>query len=54
MTHVACESKLRSVVGSSMHPRQGNCVATGRAVVYHAQMAHAFSAGIKVGTVYNF
>ena len=52
MTHVACESKLRSVVGSSMHPRQG--VATGRAVVYHAQMAHAFSAGIKVGTVYNF
>ena len=42
MTHVACESKLRSVARSSMHPDPRNCVATGLAVVYHT-----FSAGIK-------
>ena len=36
MTHVACESNLRSVVGSSMHP-----------VVYYAPAAQALSAGIK-------
>ena len=34
MTHVACESKLRSVVKSSMHLCPGNWVAIGRAVVY--------------------
>ena len=39
--------KLRSVVTSSMHPCPVNGVAIGRAVVYHARAAHAFSAGIK-------
>ena len=47
MTQVACESKLRSVVRSSMHPCPENLIAIGRAVVYYAQAAHAFSAGIK-------
>ena len=46
-TQVACESKLRSVVRSSMHPCPENLVAIGRAVVNYAQDAHAFSAGIK-------
>ena len=43
MTHAACESKLRSVVRASKH----SCPAIGRTIVYHAQAAHAFSAGIK-------
>ena len=47
MTHEACESKLRSVVRSSMHLCPGNWVAILRAVVYYAWAAHAFSAGIK-------
>ena len=47
MTHAACESKLRSVVRSSMHPYPGNWLAIGRAVVYYAWAARAFSAGIK-------
>ena len=47
MTHEACESKLRSVVRSSMHPYPGNRVAIGRAVVYYAWAAREFSAGIK-------
>ena len=47
MTHVACESKLRLVVMSSMHPCPGNWVAIGHAVVYHDRAAHAFSSGIK-------
>ena len=47
MTHEACESKLRSVVRSSMHPYPGNWVAIALAVVYYAWAAHAFSAGIK-------
>ena len=47
MTNVACETKLHSVVTSSMHPCLGNCVAIGHAVVYHARTAHAFRAGIK-------
>ena len=47
MTHVACESKLRLVIRSSIHPCQGNCVAFGRTVVYYAGDAHAFSSGIK-------
>ena len=45
MSHVACEYKLWSVVRSSMH--QGNWVTIKHAVVYYAQAAHAFSAGIK-------
>ena len=47
MTHVPCESKLRSVVRSSMPPCPWNMVAIGHAVVYYARYAHAFSAGIK-------
>ena len=47
MTHVACESKLHLVIRSSIHPCQGNWVAIGHTVVYHARAAHAFSAGIK-------
>ena len=47
MTHVACESKLRSVVRSFIHPGLRSWVTIGRAVVYHARAAHAFSAGIK-------
>ena len=44
MTHVACKSKLRTVVRSSMFPCPGKWVAIGCAVVYCAQTAHAFSA----------
>ena len=47
MDHLACESKLRSVVRSSMHPCPGIWVEIGRAVVYYARAARAFSAGIK-------
>ena len=47
MTHVACRSKLRSVVRSSMHLCPGTWMAIERAVVYYARAAHAFSAGIK-------
>ena len=46
-THVACESELRSVVRSSMHPCPENWVTIGRAVVYNLRTAHAFNAGIK-------
>ena len=41
MTHVACESKLRSLVRSFIHPWPRNWVTIGRAVVYYAR------AGIK-------
>ena len=48
MTHLACESKIRSVVRSSMHPYPGDLVvAIGRAVVYYAQASQVFSAGIE-------
>ena len=47
MTHVAFESKLRSVVRSSIHPCIRNCAAIRGAVVYYVRAAHAFSAGIK-------
>ena len=50
-TYVACKSKLRSVVRSSMHPCLGNWVAIGRAVVYYARAAHTlqeFNAGTVV------
>ena len=50
MTRVACESKRRSggceAINASI-PDPGIWVATGRAVVYYPQAAHAFSAGIK-------
>ena len=39
MTHVACQSKLRLVVRSSLHPCPENLVAKGRAVVYYAWAA---------------
>ena len=47
MKHVACESKISLCLGSSMHPCPGNCMPTGRVVIYYARAAHAFSAGIK-------
>ena len=47
MTHVACESKLLSVVMSSMHPYPGYWVAIMWAVVYSARSAHTFSAWIQ-------
>ena len=47
MTHVACRSKLRPIVRSSVHPRPGNRVAIRSTVVYYSRAAHAFSAGIK-------
>ena len=47
MTKEACKSKLRSDLRSFMHPCPGNWVAIGRAVVYCARAAHAFSAEIK-------
>ena len=47
MTHVACESNLRVVMRSSVHPYPGTWLAIGRAVLYYARLAHAFSAGIK-------
>ena len=47
MTHVACESKLRSIVRSSVHPRLRNSVAIMSAVVYYVRAARSFSAGIK-------
>ena len=46
MAHEACDSKLRSVLRSPMHPRPGKLVSTGRAMVYYARSA-AFSAEIK-------
>ena len=47
MTHVACESKPRSIMRSSRHPCTGNRVTTGFAAVYYGRAAHIFSAGIK-------
>ena len=47
MTHEVYESKLRSVVRSSMHPHPGKWVAIGYAVVYYAWAAREFGAGIK-------
>ena len=41
------DSKLLSVVRSSMHPCPGNWVAIRRAAVYNARAAHAFNAGSK-------
>ena len=47
MTHVACESKMRSVVRLSMHPHSANWVVIKRAVVYYPRDAYTFSGGIK-------
>ena len=51
VVHVFCESKLRSVGRSSMHPCQGNCVAIGRAVVYTPGLPWYFVQESNVGTV---
>ena len=42
-----CEQKLRSALNSSIQPCPGKWVAIRRSVVYYAQAAHVFSAGIK-------
>ena len=49
MAHVACESKLRSLVRSTKHPYPEQWMAIGPAVVnmYYAGAALAFTAGIK-------
>ena len=47
MADVNYESKLRSVVRSSMHPCQRNSLSIGRAVVYYGWSFHSFSEGIK-------
>ena len=47
MAHVACESKLGSVVRSAMHPCTGSRVTIGRAVVYFVWDANSFSTGMK-------
>ena len=47
MTHEVCESKLGSVLRSSVHPYPGNWVAVGHAVIEYAWAAREFSAGIK-------
>ena len=47
MTHVDLESKLRSVLRSSIHPCQENWLAFGCAVVYYARVVLAFSGGIE-------
>ena len=47
MANVACKSKLSLVVMSSMRPCPENWVSIGRAVVYYARAAQAFSAEIK-------
>ena len=46
-THEACESKLRLVVRSSMHPYPGEWVAFGHFVMYHAWAARELRARIK-------
>ena len=46
MTHVACESKLCSIVRSPMHPCLNNWLAIGCAVVDYTRAANAFSLGI--------
>ena len=47
LTHVACESKLHTLIQSSVHACPGNWVAIVHAVVYNAGAAHAFSAVIE-------
>ena len=51
MTPIVCESKLRSVVGSSMHPCLGNWVATRRADVNDALAALHLVQELHIGTV---
>ena len=51
MTHVACESKLRSVARSSLQPCPGNWVAIERAVVYYAGLPTHLVQELNVSTV---
>ena len=51
VTSVACESKLRSVLRSSVHPRPGNWVSTGRAVVSMSGMPMHLVHALNVCTV---
>ena len=53
MTHVAWESKIRSVVRPPMHPCPEDCMAITHAVKYFSLAAHAFSVGIEY-TVYTW
>ena len=50
-THVACESKLRSVIRSATHPSQGNCVAIWHTVVYYAGLPAHLVQELNIGTV---
>ena len=45
-THVACKSKLRSVLRSSIHPTPRKLRGKWVCVACYARAAHAFSAGI--------
>ena len=47
MTHVAFESKLRSVVRSSMYTCPGNWLTIEHGVVYYAWAVHAFCVKIE-------
>ena len=47
MTNVASETKLSSIVRSSLHPCLGNWEAIGLPVVYYARAVHLLSAEIK-------
>ena len=51
MNHVDCESNIRSVVRSTMHPCLGNSVLIGRAVVYYARIATHLVQEFNAGTV---
>ena len=53
MTHayVACETKLLSVVRSSIHSWPGNMVAVGCVVVYYARLPMHLVQELNVGTV---
>ena len=51
MTHIACETKLLSVVRSSIHSWPGNLVAIGHAVVYYARLPMHLVQELNVGTV---
>ena len=51
MTHVASQSKLLSVVRSSMHTWPGNWVAIGCEVVYDAWLPMHLVQELNIGTV---
>ena len=53
MTRVACESKLRSVVTSSMHPWPGNCWQSGLRSRIMPGMSTHLVRDLDVGSVYS-